>query len=60
MLKVYNNAADQVRDVLLTPSRNWPGDGLLGIKIRLAPFGDLRHIHMNVAVSEKIGSKNFT
>lgn len=51
LLKVYNSAAGQVRDVYLTPSRNWPGSNLLGIKIRLEPFGDLKHMDATVSVS---------
>jgi hypothetical protein len=33
-LWVWNSGTDQNREVFLTPSRNWPGEGLLGVIIR--------------------------
>jgi hypothetical protein len=33
-LKVYNCKCKKVRDVELIPSRNWPGEGMLGVTIR--------------------------
>lgn len=35
---VYNIETDKVRAITLTPSHNWPGDGLLGVVIRFEPF----------------------
>lgn len=41
MLTVYCKEEATVRDVSLTPHRNWDGDGLLGIKICLKSYEDL-------------------
>jgi hypothetical protein len=37
-LTVYNCRDKIEREILLTPSRNWPGSGLLGAKIRFEGF----------------------
>ena len=34
-LKVYNRPRDETREVILYPTQNWPGRGLLGIRVRL-------------------------
>ena len=41
LLKVYNCKNNTVRDVVLTPSRNWPGgEGMLGVTIRFDTFAE--------------------
>ncbi|KAK1934253.1 Golgi reassembly-stacking protein 2 [Phytophthora citrophthora] len=37
-LKVFNVKAQTTRDLQLTPSRNWPGKGLLGVTIRFDSY----------------------
>jgi hypothetical protein len=37
-LKVYNCKCKTVREVELIPSRDWPGEGLLGVTIRFDSF----------------------
>lgn len=37
-LTIYNTKSNTTRDVTLTPSRNWPGEGMLGITIRFDTF----------------------
>eukprot|EP01032_Pedospumella_encystans_P014552 gene14552-16706_t len=34
-LQVFNTKTQKVREVKLTPSSNWPGEGLLGITMKL-------------------------
>lgn len=38
LLTVYNTSTERIRDVVLTPSADWPGEGLLGIKIKLNTY----------------------
>jgi len=38
MLRVYNWKNNTLRDVVLTPSRKWPGEGMLGVTIRFDSF----------------------
>eukprot|EP00428_Durinskia_dybowskii_P074686 CAMPEP_0170389258 /NCGR_PEP_ID=MMETSP0117_2-20130122/18523_1 /TAXON_ID=400756 /ORGANISM="Durinskia baltica, Strain CSIRO CS-38" /LENGTH=138 /DNA_ID=CAMNT_0010645237 /DNA_START=221 /DNA_END=637 /DNA_ORIENTATION=- len=38
MLTVYNTESKSSRDVVLTPSTKWPGEGLLGIKLKLNTY----------------------
>ncbi|KAH9061484.1 hypothetical protein Ae201684P_020820 [Aphanomyces euteiches] len=37
-LSVYNVKSQQTRDLFLTPSRKWPGKGMLGVTIRFDSF----------------------
>lgn len=37
-LNVYNCKSKTVRDLVLTPSRNWPGEGMLGVTIRFDSY----------------------
>ncbi|KAF0682532.1 Aste57867_25330 [Aphanomyces stellatus] len=37
-LVVYNVKSQTTRDLFLTPSRNWPGKGMLGVTIRFDSF----------------------
>lgn len=46
LLTVYNVKSGKSRDVVLTPSSSWPGDGLLGIKIKLGIY-EAVHIDVN-------------
>ena len=39
-LKVYNCKNNSLRDVVLTPSKKWPGEGMLGVTIRFDTFCD--------------------
>ncbi len=48
-LKVFNSASGQIRDVTIVPSNKWPGQGLLGVRIRLEPYGDL-NVEVSIAV----------
>ena len=38
LLKVYNCKNNTLRDVVLTPSRKWPGEGMLGVTIRFDSY----------------------
>lgn len=38
LLAVYSTKTLAMRDVVLIPSENWPGEGILGIKIKLGPY----------------------
>lgn len=33
-LQIYNSKSQTLRDVILTPSKRWPGQGMLGVTIR--------------------------
>ena len=48
LLTVYNTATTKQRDVVLTPSSSWPGEGLLGIKIKLNTY-DAPRLDLNVS-----------
>ena len=37
-LKVYNWKNNTLRDVVLTPTRKWPGEGMLGVTIRFDTY----------------------
>lgn len=37
-LRVYNSSTRETRRVSLRPSSNWPGDGLLGIELKLVVY----------------------
>ena len=37
-LTLYNIKNHSTRDIILTPSRNWPGEGMLGVTIRFDSF----------------------
>ena len=37
-LTLYNIKNHSTRDITLTPSRNWPGEGMLGVTIRFDSF----------------------
>ena len=37
-LKVYNCKSKSFRDLVLIPSRNWPGEGMLGVTIRFDSY----------------------
>ena len=39
-LRVYNCKNNSLRDVVLTPSKKWPGDGMLGVTIRFDSYHD--------------------
>lgn len=41
LLTVFNANSERIRDVVLTPSSDWPGEGLLGIKIKLNTYETL-------------------
>ena len=47
-LKVYNCKSKNIRDLELVPSRNWPGEGMLGVTIRFDSYHnaeeDLCHV----------------
>mmetsp|Transcript_63582 Transcript_63582/g.112301 ORF Transcript_63582/g.112301 Transcript_63582/m.112301 type:complete len:189 (-) Transcript_63582:360-926(-) len=51
-LTVYNTSSDRIRDVVLTPSSEWPGDGLLGIKIKLNTYDTAYDYSSNVYSKE--------
>ncbi len=42
LLAVYNTKTEKTRDVVLTPSSSWPGEGLFGIKIKLNTYEAIR------------------
>lgn len=42
MLTVYSTRTTKTRDVVLTPTSSWPGEGLLGIKIKLNTYEAVR------------------
>jgi hypothetical protein len=46
LLTVYNVKTTKTRDVVLTPSNDWPGEGLLGIKIMLNIYETV-HVDVN-------------
>ena len=55
ILSVYNATTHSTREVCLTPSTNWPGEGLLGIKIKLNCYDGSLNVDVNVAnVYEKV------
>ncbi len=57
-LKVLNIETGKIRELLITPTRKWPGDGLLGVKIRLAPYGDdLKKLEQTVAANVSLFSQ---
>lgn len=37
-LEVYNSTTNDVREVKLTPSANWPGEGLIGLKMKMTTY----------------------
>jgi hypothetical protein len=37
-LAVYNCKSHTIREITLTPSRNWPGEGMLGVVIRFDSY----------------------
>jgi hypothetical protein len=37
LLKVFNTETKRTRDVTVTPTFNWPGSGLVGIRLQLTP-----------------------
>eukprot|EP01035_Chromulina_nebulosa_P018235 gene18235-23906_t len=37
-LKVYNWKSKSIRDITLMPSKNWPGEGMLGVTIRFDTY----------------------
>lgn len=39
-LTVYNCKSHTIREVILIPSRNWPGEGMLGVIIRFDSYHD--------------------
>lgn len=39
-LQVYNCKNHSIREIILVPSRNWPGEGMLGVTIRFDTFLD--------------------
>lgn len=43
-LKVYNSMSQSIRTVAIRPSRKWPGQGLLGISMKLVPYDGYPHI----------------
>lgn len=47
-LKVYNCKCKTIRDVELIPSRNWPGEGMLGVTIR---YKSTRILHLIYATN---------
>jgi S1-C subfamily serine protease len=57
-LKVFNSTTGQIRDVTIVPTKNWPGQGLLGVKIRLEPYGDL-NVEVSIAVRLSLPSTFF-
>lgn len=50
-IKVYNSSRGQIRDVTIIPTKNWPGQGLLGLRIRLEPYGAV-NVENSIPVSE--------
>lgn len=40
MLTVYNSKSHTIRELEVTPSRKWPGEGLLGVIIKFDTFHD--------------------
>mmetsp|Transcript_11070 Transcript_11070/g.18092 ORF Transcript_11070/g.18092 Transcript_11070/m.18092 type:complete len:218 (-) Transcript_11070:844-1497(-) len=40
MLSVYSTRTKSHRELVMTPSSNWPGEGLIGIKIKLNTYED--------------------
>jgi hypothetical protein len=52
-LWVWNSGTDQNREVFLTPSRNWPGEGLLGVIIRYDRYdADKKSSEQNMAFDQ--------
>ncbi len=43
-LLVFNSTSNSIRTLQLRPSRNWPGEGLLGITLVIAPFSGYKII----------------
>lgn len=37
-LKVFNENTSKIRDVTIVPSKNWPGEGLLGVVLKLEKY----------------------
>eukprot|EP01032_Pedospumella_encystans_P028999 gene28999-32747_t len=47
-LKIYNWKNKTFRDIILTPSRNWPGEGMLGVTIRFDSYKDAEEQMLHV------------
>lgn len=45
---VYNKVSNSVRKVVLRPTHDWPGEGLLGITLNVAPFSGYKQIKLLV------------
>eukprot|EP01039_Chlorochromonas_danica_P004250 gene4250-4670_t len=52
-LAVYNTKNHSLREVVLTPSRRWPGEGLLGLSIRFDTFQDADDAILHILEVEK-------
>ncbi len=42
ILKVMNGRTQKIRDCVIIPTKKWHGQNLLGIKLRLVPFSDMK------------------
>eukprot|EP00981_Chlorochromonas_danica_P003988 scaffold753_cov164-Ochromonas_danica.AAC.18 len=51
-LKVFNENTAKVRDVYVTPTRDWPGEGLLGLIIRLEKYDPHSHSHSRTSTGD--------
>lgn len=56
-MTVFSSKTQQIRDVMITPSLSWGGQGLLGVSIRFCSFeGASENIwHVMVSLTESIG-----
>lgn len=55
-MTVFSSKTQQIRDVMITPSLSWGGQGLLGVSIRFCSFeGASENIwHVMVSLTECI------
>lgn len=37
-MKVFNEGTCKIRDVVIVPSKDWPGDGLLGVVLKMEKY----------------------
>mmetsp|Transcript_16823 Transcript_16823/g.28537 ORF Transcript_16823/g.28537 Transcript_16823/m.28537 type:complete len:302 (-) Transcript_16823:1123-2028(-) len=47
-LQIYNWKNKTLREITLTPSKNWPGEGMLGVTIRFDTFKDAEEQMLHV------------
>jgi len=59
-MTVYSSKTQSVRDVFITPSTTWGGQGLLGVSIRFCSFEGANENVWHVLVGWPLYVMNFT